>query len=119
MHVVTEIQRVRAAFKAMENDDPAILGRLMDQSHDSLKYDYEVSCDELDTLVDIARSCEGVFGSRMVGAGFGGCTISLVRRDKMDSVVEKICKRYGRILGHDPWYHLVEASDPVKEIQLQ
>jgi galactokinase len=55
----------------------------------------------------------------MVGAGFGGCTVSLVRRDKMDSVVEKICKRYGRILGHDPWYHLVEASDAVKEIQLQ
>ena len=118
-HVVTEIQRVHDAFKAMESDDTATLGRLMDQSHDSLKYDYEVSCDELDTLVDIARGCEGVFGSRMVGAGFGGCTVSLVRRDKMDSVIAKICKRYGRILGHDPWYHVVEASDPVKEIQLQ
>ena len=118
-HVVTEIQRVHDAFKAMGNDDPATLGHLMDQSHDSLKYDYEVSCDELDTLVDIARGCEGVFGSRMVGAGFGGCTVSLVRRDKMDSVIADICKRYGRILGCDPWYHVMEASDPVKEIQLQ
>jgi len=117
-HVVSEIQRAHDAFKAMTNNDPATLGQLMNQSHDSLRDDFEVSCSELDFLVDIARNCDGVYGSRMVGAGFGGCTVSLVNRKNIDAVAGKICAQYRGILGHDPWYHIVEASDPVQEIPL-
>jgi len=117
-HVVTEIERVHDAFQAMADSDPATLGRLMNQSHNSLKDDYEVSCSELDFLVDVARNCDGVHGSRMVGAGFGGCTISLVSRDKIKAVAVEICKQYREIVGHDPWHHIVEASGPVQEIHL-
>jgi galactokinase len=115
-HVVTEIQRTRDACQAMLNNDPDTLGKLMNQSHDSLKDDFEVSCAELDSLVDIARKCDGVYGSRMVGAGFGGCTVSLVEQEKVDSVVDEICKKYRKILGQKPWYHVVEGTDPVQEI---
>ena len=118
-HVVTEIQRVNAAYEAMVNNDPETLGQLMYQSHNSLRDDFEVSCSELDLLVDIARKCDGVYGSRMVGAGFGGCTVSLVKRDKVKSVAAEISAHYCEIQGFEPWYHVVEASDPVQEIQLQ
>ena len=117
-HVVTEIQRVQDAFLAMNNNDPATLGQLMNQSHDSLRDDFEVSCSELDSIVDIARNCDGVYGSRMVGAGFGGCTVSLVNRKKIEAVAGKICAQYREIAGHDPWYYVVETSDPVQEIPL-
>ena len=115
-HVVTEIQRTRKACQAMLNNDPATLGELMNQSHDSLRDDFEVSCTEVDSLVYIARNCDGVYGSRMVGAGFGGCTVSLVEREKADIVAVEICEKYRKILGQDPWYHVVEASDPVQEV---
>jgi galactokinase len=115
-HVVTEIGRVEDAFEAMVNKDPETLGQLMNQSHDSLKDDFEVSCRELDFLVDVARKCDGVYGSRMVGAGFGGCTVSLVKREKIKSVVAKISRQYRELQGQDPWYHVVEASEPVQEI---
>jgi galactokinase len=118
-HVVSEIQRVHDALQAMVNNDPATLGQLMNQSHNSLRDDYEVSCSELDYLVDIARNCDGVYGSRMVGAGFGGCTISLVDSKKIKVVAAEICAQYSEILGHDPWHHIVEASGPVEEIRLQ
>lgn len=68
-HVITEIQRVRDAYRAMIDKDTVTLGQLMNQSHDSLRDDFEVSCKELDVLVDISRGCDGVYGSRMVGAG--------------------------------------------------
>ncbi len=116
-HVVTEIQRVGDAYTAMHNGKTETLGQLMNQSHDSLRDDYEVSCSELDFLVDIARNCDGVYGSRMVGAGFGGCTVSLVDRDKIKSVVNEICTRYREIPGQDPWTYIVKASEPVQEIQ--
>jgi len=115
-HVVTEIQRVRDALQAMVSDDPARLGLLMNESHESLKNDYEVSCDELDALVGIARSCDGVFGSRMVGGGFGGCTVSLVDAAKLDQVTSEISAAYGKLLGRPPWSRVVEASDPVMEL---
>jgi len=118
-HVVTEIQRVHDSYRAMVNDNPATLGRFMNQSHDSLRDDFEVSCSELDLLVDIARNCAGVHGARMVGAGFGGCTVNLVKRGQVKSTAAEICRHYRARLGQDPWYHVVEASDPVQEIQLQ
>jgi len=117
-HVVTEIQRVHDAYMAMNNNDPATLGQLMNQSHDSLRDDFEVSCSELDFLVDIARNCDGVYGSRMVGAGFGGCTVTLVEREKTEAVATEICAQYQQIPGHAPWHHIVEPSGPVQEISL-
>ena len=115
-HVVTEIQRVEDAYVAMHGHETETLGSLMNQSHNSLRDDYEVSCSELDLLVDIARNCEGVYGSRMVGAGFGGCTVSLVDHDKIQSVVDEICTNYGEILGQVPWTNIVKASEPVQEV---
>lgn len=117
-HIVTEIQRVKDAGQAMADNDPVTLGQLMNQSHNSLRDDYEVSCSELDFLVDMARNCDGVYGSRMIGAGFGGCTISLVDRNNVKDVAAEICTQYRQVLGHDPWHHIVEASEPVHEIPL-
>ncbi len=77
-HVITEIARVPLAAEAMKAGDAATFGRLMFESHQSLKDDYEVSCTELDTLVDIARQVPGVYGARMTGGGFGGCAIALI-----------------------------------------
>jgi galactokinase len=116
-HVVSEIQRVHDAYDAMCDDDPARLGQLINASHDSLRDDYEVSCGELDLLVDIARDCEGVFGSRMVGAGFGGCTVTLVERDKAKKAASTISERYRQALGQDPWWHIVGMSQPVQEVE--
>ena len=115
-HVVTEIQRVRDAHQAMANNNADKLGQLMSQSHRSLKDDFEVSCSELNSLVDIAQNCDGVYGARMVGAGFGGCTLSLVESDKLETAAAEICRQYGKILGQDPWYHVVETSGPVQEV---
>jgi len=116
-HVVSEIQRVHDASRAMIDDDPVKLGQLINQSHDSLRDDYEVSCSELDLLVDIARDCDGVYGSRMVGAGFGGCTVTLVHRDKAEEVASKIGDRYCQVMKHGPWRHIVEVCGPVREIE--
>ncbi len=78
-HIVSENARTQAAARALEAGDFERFGSLLNQSHESLRLDYEVSCPELDALVDVARKTAGVYGSRMTGAGFGGCTVSAVR----------------------------------------
>ncbi|GAG04648.1 unnamed protein product, partial [marine sediment metagenome] len=93
-HVVTENARVLEAVTAMWARNHLALGALMDASHDSLRNDYEVSCSELDTLVEIAWGQGGVYGSRMTGGGFGGCTISLVGADKVDTFCENVAHGY-------------------------
>ncbi|XP_024942026.1 galactokinase isoform X3 [Cephus cinctus] len=93
-HVITEIQRTVDAAAALEKDDFTKFGELMNQSHDSLQKDYEVSSVELDTLVSSAREVKGVLGSRLTGAGFGGCTVTLVRKDAVNEVIDVIKKRY-------------------------
>ncbi len=93
-HVVTEIARTVEAAEAIGRGDWPRVGRLMLASHASLRDDYQVSCEELDLLVELAAECDGVIGSRMTGGGFGGCTISLVRRGALDSVVRHIAERY-------------------------
>jgi galactokinase len=85
-HVVTENARTLAAADAMRAGDLATMGRLMSESHVSLRDDYQVSCEELDVAVDIASSQAGVYGSRMTGGGFGGCTVSLVDNDAVGRV---------------------------------
>lgn len=109
-HVVTEIARVRAAFDALAAGDLVTLGMLISASHLSLRDDFEVSCDAVEALVEIADSCEGVFGSRMVGGGFGGCVLSIVAADQVDAVEASIRKRYGQRLGQIPWIHKVTPA---------
>lgn len=116
-HVVTESGRVKAAHMAMLNGELEQLGSLINESHRSLRDDYEVSCPELDTLVEIATGCDGVLGCRMMGGGFGGCALSLVRSDNVQEAVRGIGQGYGRILGHEPWMHVVGPAAPVSEVE--
>lgn len=96
-HVVTEIERTLKAATAFESEQWERVGELMYASHESLQRDYRVSCDELDVLVRLARQlgiAGGVYGSRMTGGGFGGCTVTLVSTDRVDSISKEILSRY-------------------------
>jgi galactokinase len=96
-HAAGEIERTSAAADAVRANDWSEVGRLMYASHDSLRDDYEVSCRELDLLVDLAREVgtkSGVIGSRMTGGGFGGCTVTLVATDKVDAVAQHLATAY-------------------------
>jgi galactokinase len=110
-HVVTEDSRVLAAASALEMDDLGRAGALMNLSHESLRDDFEVSSEELDTMVGIARSLDGVHGSRMTGGGFGGCTISLVDDDRAQAVVETLSARYRAQTGVTPSVFVMEPSN--------
>jgi galactokinase len=116
-HVLTENQRVGEAVTALRNTDLQQLGSLVNESHDSLRDDFEVSCSELDKLVDIARGCEGVLGSRMMGAGFGGCTINIVEPEAAADAAARIRAEYARTTGHVPWMHVAATADAVKRIR--
>ena len=93
-HIVTENQRTLAAADALRQGDLKEMGRLMYLSHQSMRDDYEISCRELDVLVEIASTCEGVLGARMTGGGFGGCTVNLVRRDALEAFRAAVMERY-------------------------
>ncbi|KZC08586.1 PREDICTED: galactokinase-like [Dufourea novaeangliae] len=93
-HVVTEIQRTIDAAVALEKGDFDMFGKLMNESHDSLRDDYEVSSVELDTLVSAAREMKGVLGSRLIGAGFGGCTVTLLQKNVTNEVISHIKSKY-------------------------
>ncbi|HIJ66417.1 MAG TPA: galactokinase [Candidatus Hydrogenedentes bacterium] len=93
-HVITEDERTQAACRAMRDGDAGRLGALMNESDKSLREDYEVTCPELDAMTAIARSLPGCYGSRMTGAGFGGCTVSLVAHDAIDAFAEQLLRRY-------------------------
>ncbi|XP_071878717.1 galactokinase isoform X1 [Bombus fervidus] len=93
-HVVTEIQRTIDAVDALEKGNFDKFGQLMNESHDSLKKDYEVSSVELDTLVTAARAVNGVLGSRLTGAGFGGCTVTLLKKDVIDEAINHMKAKY-------------------------
>jgi galactokinase len=118
-HVVTENERVLAAAAALAAADLAAFGRLMGESHQSLRDDYEVSCDELDQLVRIARSIDGVYGARMTGGGFGGCTVNLVRSECVGRFRDELRTRYERATGHRAETYVCEAADGAAEITLQ
>ena len=101
-HVVTENARTLAAALAFEAGDSRTAGALFYESHQSLRDDYEVSCEELDVLVDAARTlgeAAGVYGARMTGGGFGGCTVTLVETGKVDAVRRDLCQMYERRTG--------------------
>lgn len=115
-HVVTENARTLAAAAALSAGRMEELGRLMAGSHESLRDDYEVSCAELDALVEIASGLEGVVGARMTGGGFGGCTVNLVRRRALDNFREVASREYHRRFGINLSVYVVEASCGAREI---
>ncbi|KAI2500039.1 Galactokinase galactose-binding signature [Fragilaria crotonensis] len=100
-HVVTENARTLAAKDALEDGDWALLGSLMNDSHTSMRDDYEVSCSEIDVLVDLAQTFSGVYGSRLTGGGFGGCTVTLVEKESAPALMEYLKKEYKVQTGTD------------------
>jgi galactokinase len=115
-HVVTENDRTLAAAEALKLSNMAEMGRLMTESHVSLRDDYQVSCPELDLLVDSALSIEGVLGARMTGGGFGGCTVNLINRESIDLFRNRIAGEYERVFSKTPSIYIFEASDGAREI---
>lgn len=109
-HAVYENQRTVKAVQALKENNIALFGELMNQSHDSLRDDYEVTGIELDTLVDEARKIDGVIGSRMTGAGFGGCTVSIVRDAAIEEFKEKVGSAYLKKIGYAADFYVVEVG---------
>lgn len=116
-HVINENQRVIDAVKALKSGDLTKFGMLMYESHESLRYDYEVSCDELDILVEEAKKVKGVLGSRMTGGGFGGCTVSIVHESKIDTFKQIVGNNYKNQTGITPDFYIAEIGDGVKRIR--
>ncbi|GAB4341748.1 MAG: galactokinase [Candidatus Abyssubacteria bacterium] len=114
-HVVTENTRVLEAIDAMRQSDPERLGLLMDHSHESLRTDYEVSCPQLDLIVDTARGVDGVLGSRLTGAGFGGSAISLVHRSSLDAFQVAVSESYLSNFDTVPRFFECIASDGAEQ----
>jgi galactokinase len=112
-HVVSEIQRVRDAATALQEGALSHFGELMRQSHSSLRDDYKVSCPELDLMVEIASRLPGVYGARMTGGGFGGCTINLVKREAVPQVTRQIAAEYSQKTSVHPEIYVSTAADGV------
>ena len=109
-HAVYENQRTIKAVEALKNNDIETFGQLMNASHESLKNDYEVSCEEVDVLVELAQSIPGVLGSRITGGGFGGCTVSIVKNDVIDKFIEVVGNGYTEKLGRKAEFYVVEIG---------
>lgn len=110
-HAVYENQRTVKAVEALQKNEISLFGELMNASHVSLRDDYEVTGIELDTLVEEAWKIEGVIGSRMTGAGFGGCTVSIVKEDAIDTFIEKVGSVYKEKIGYAADFYVVELGD--------
>ena len=114
--MVTENDRTLHAISALNAGDIEAFGKLMNQSHDSLRDDYEVTGRELDTLVEEARKIRGTQGSRMTGAGFGGCTVSIVREPDVEGFIREVGKRYAEKTGLTADFYVAEAGDGSKQL---
>lgn len=110
-HAVYENRRTIRAVEALKQNDITLFGRLMNDSHVSLRDDYEVTGVELDTLVEEAWKIDGVIGSRMTGAGFGGCTVSIVRDEAIDTFIAQVGKAYLDKIGYAADFYVVEIGD--------
>lgn len=110
-HAVYENQRTIDAVTALKAGDIERFGKLMNQSHISLRDDYDVSCEEIDILVDLAWKIPGVLGSRITGGGFGGCTVSIVKNESIDTFIETIGKTYLEKVGHEAEFYTVDIGD--------
>ncbi|MFN2577126.1 MAG: galactokinase [Pyrinomonadaceae bacterium] len=116
-HVTTENDRVLNAADALDHRDLKTFGKLMYESHYSLRDDYEVSSKELDVMVNLAKPIDGVFGARMTGGGFGGCTINLVAVEAVDGFTERIRKGYAQAIGKQPEVYVFSAADGAERVQ--
>ncbi|MGL5415133.1 MAG: galactokinase [Clostridium sp.] len=115
-HAVYENRRTIKAVEFLNEGNIKAFGKLMNNSHESLKIDYEVTGLELDTLAELAQKEEGVIGARMTGAGFGGCTIALVEEEYVDKFIEKVGKGYKSIVGYDASFYVVSASGGTRKL---
>lgn len=115
-HAIYENQRTIKAQKELMEGNLEEFGRLMNESHVSLRDDYEVTGIELDTMVEIAWNQEGVIGSRMTGAGFGGCTISIVKKNAVDKFIANVGKEYKERVGLNADFYVVNISDGAKKL---
>ncbi|HOT97569.1 MAG TPA: galactokinase [bacterium] len=114
-HVISENQRVLDSIECLRNGDLVGFGELMNASHDSLRFDYEVSCLELDTMVEIARSLPGCLGARMTGGGFGGCTVNLVEKEHVERFCQEIAAQYHQCTGLEPALYISVPSQGAQE----
>jgi len=115
-HAVYENQRTLKAQKELSAGNLAEFGKLMNQSHISLRDDYEVTGVELDTLAALAWEQPGVVGSRMTGAGFGGCTVSIVKKDKVDNFIKNVGEAYKNKIGYAADFYIASVSDGAKKL---
>ena len=115
-HAVYENQRTLKAVKALEKNDIETFGKLMNESHNSLKYDYEVTGIELDTLVELSSKHEASIGSRMTGAGFGGCTISIVKRNKAEDFISTVGEKYKEIIGYEAEFYVANIGEGTRSL---
>jgi galactokinase len=115
-HVISEDERVEQAAEALESGDLTRFGVLMGESHRSLRDDYEVSCRELDIMVELANKLPGVYGARMTGGGFGGCTVNLVEASATEAFVTAIAQSYEQATGVKPEIYVSEAAEGACEV---
>jgi galactokinase len=117
-YVVEENERLLNACEELNKNDLAAFGKLMYQTHDGLSNDYEVSCEELDYLVELTRDNPNVYGSRMMGGGFGGCTINLVTNEEIESLSMSIKEKYRLKFGIEPKIFRTKISNGTQRIRL-
>lgn len=110
-HAVYENQRTVQSIQALQTGNLPLFGELMNASHTSLRDDYEVSCPEIDLLVALAQAMPGVIGSRITGGGFGGCTVSVVENDTVETFVSEIGSKYLETFGHEAEFYIVDIGD--------
>ncbi|GAA0086193.1 galactokinase [Clostridium sp. CTA-7] len=115
-HAVYENQRTLMAKDALVKNDLVTFGKLMNESHISLRDDYEVTGIELDTLVELAWNHEATIGARMTGAGFGGCTVALVKKDKVDDFIKNVGQGYKEKIGYEASFYIANIGDGTREI---
>lgn len=115
-HVVFENARTQRAVELLKDNQLEQFGKLMNDSHNSLRDDYDVTGEELDALVEAAWKQEGVLGARMTGAGMGGCAIALVNKDKVDKVIQHVSKEYRRQIGYDASFYIAEVGDGARKV---
>ena len=116
-HAVFENRRTLRAVEALREDNLTLFGQLMNESHVSLRHDYEVTGKELDTLVETAWEQEGVIGARMTGAGFGGCAVALVKEEAVPGLIDKVGQIYRQKIGYDASFYIAEPGDGPARIE--
>ena len=116
-HVVGEVQRTTDAVKALKSGDIAAFGKLMNASHVSLRDDYEVTGPQLDAMAEEAWKIDGVIGSRMTGGGFGGCTVSLVKDEAIDTFIQQVGSNYEARTGIKPDFYIAEIGDGARRVE--